>query len=81
MGLVFLGHAGLEGVVPRFVPIHMRVVGWAQNNEWVYVRGVREGPGKGGTISGQKKELKNDEKHVGFRDRGVHNISSQLIEE
>ena len=51
MGLVFLGHAGLEGVVPRSVPIHMRVVGWAQNNEWVYVRGVCEGPGKGGTVS------------------------------
>ena len=56
-------------------------MGWAKSNEWVYVRGVREGPGKGGTISGQKKELKNDEKHVGFRDRGVRNISSQLIEE
>lgn len=56
-------------------------VGRAQNSEWVYVKGARESPDKGGTNTGPKQETKSEGRHYGPRDRGIRNLSYQQIDE
>lgn len=48
-----------------------------QSNDWVYVKGTKDGPDKGGTNSGPKDEARNERKTTGPRDKGICHLSYQ----
>lgn len=55
--------------------------GRSQNNDWVYVRGAKEGLDKGGTGTGPRGGGRSERRQFGPRDRGVRQVSYQQIEE
>lgn len=52
-------------------------MGRSNNNEWVYVCGVKESPNKGGIGPGPKQEFGTDQMTFGPKDRGIKHLSYQ----
>lgn len=55
--------------------------GKGQGNDWVLVRGAKEGADKNGPVMGPKSGFRSEKKSFGPRDRGIRHLSYQQLME